>query len=379
MFIAQYLSLKLYLFFCFEYTCLIIMLILFICAHHNRCKYECCDKFEKVFLSLLIIAGIMYLFNFVFVIVCLDYQIKYVLDVINKINFDFENNKIDYKWNVAILIHSLFIFIYIILFRCFQDKIEFMDRNYNEAIERENIDSVVVNRRNNIGSANERNAEEYEKKIKNLTDENDKLNKAIINISNEKNDLIKRQNTLEQNILDIKKERDNLIEENKNLEKNNKNIINEKNTLKKEKVILEKDIINMTIEKNTLIKEKDALMIENDNYKKRYEEIINNKNKDKYIINSVLPGEEVMTINFVSMGVSDIGHYSLACKNTDLFIKQEERLYEDFPLFKKYETFFKDNGRSIKRFLTLEENKIKNKDVISIFRVENDENDENNN
>ena len=176
-------------FFCFEYTCLIIMLILFICAHHNRCKYECCDKFEKVFLSLLIIAGIMYLFNFVFVTVCLDYQIKYVLDFINKINFDFENNKIDYKWNVAILIHSLFIFIYIILFRCFQDKIEFMDRNYNEAIERENRDSVVVvvvYRRNNIGSANERNVEEYEKKIKNLTDENDKLNKEIINISNEK-------------------------------------------------------------------------------------------------------------------------------------------------------------------------------------------------
>ena len=114
---------------------LIIILILSICNHHNRCKYEYCDKLEKVYLSLLIIAGIMYLFNFVFVIVCLDYQIKYVLDVINKINFDFENNKIDYKWNVAILIHSLFIFIYIILFRCFQDKIEFMDRNYNEAIE----------------------------------------------------------------------------------------------------------------------------------------------------------------------------------------------------------------------------------------------------
>ena len=77
-----------------------------------------------------------------------------------------------------------------------------------------------------------------------------------------------------------------------------------------------------------------------------------------------------MTINFVSMANNDIGHYSLFCKNTDLFIKEEERLYEDFPQFKKYETYFEVNGKRIKSFLTLKENKIKNKDIINMFIIE---------
>ena len=104
----------------------------------------------------------MYLLNCIFVIVCLDCQIKYVLDLINKINFDFENNKIDYKWNVAIFIHSLFIFIYIALFFCFDNKIEFMDRNYKKEIEQENRESDVVYRRNIISSTTDRNVEKYE-------------------------------------------------------------------------------------------------------------------------------------------------------------------------------------------------------------------------
>ena len=77
-----------------------------------------------------------------------------------------------------------------------------------------------------------------------------------------------------------------------------------------------------------------------------------------------------MSINFVSMGNNDIGHYSLVCKNTDLFIREEERLYEDFPNFKKYEVYFEANGKRIKRFQTLSENKLKDKDIINIFIIE---------
>ena len=95
----------------------------------------------------------------------------------------------------------------------------------------------------------------------------------------------------------------------------------------------------------------------------------NNNNKDKYEITSIKPGEKVMCINFVSMGNQEIGHYGLVCKNTDLFIREEERLYEDFPNFKKYETYFEVNGKRIKRFQTLSENKIKDKDIIYIFII----------
>ena len=87
-------------------------------------------------------------------------------------------------------------------------------------------------------------------------------------------------------------------------------------------------------------------------------------------ITSVKPGEKIISINFVSMGSQDIDHYSLICKNTELFVRLEERLYNDFPQFKNYETYFEKNTKRIKRFKTLDENQIKNKDVITIFTVD---------
>ena len=95
----------------------------------------------------------------------------------------------------------------------------------------------------------------------------------------------------------------------------------------------------------------------------------NNNNIDDGItsITSIKPGEKVISINFVSMGIQEINNCSLVCKNTDLFVRIEERLYEEYPEFKDYETFFEVRTNRIKRFKTLDENKIKNKDVISIF------------
>ena len=92
-----------------------------------------------------------------------------------------------------------------------------------------------------------------------------------------------------------------------------------------------------------------------------------NNNQINYSITSIKPGEKIMSINFVSMGIQDIGHYSLACKNTDLFVRLEEQLNNDFPQLKNHETYFMVNAKRIKRFKTLDENKIKNKDIINIF------------
>ena len=41
------------------------------------------------------------------------------------------------------------------------------------------------------------------------------------------------------------------------------------------------------------------------------------KNQNDYSITSKKSGEKIMTVNFVSMGIQDIGHYSLACRKTD--------------------------------------------------------------
>ena len=103
----------------------------------------------------------------------------------------------------------------------------------------------------------------------------------------------------------------------------------------------------------------------------------NKQLKDKLVknieedITSINPGEKIMTINFVSMDITDIVNYALSCKNTDLFVRLEEKLYKDFPKFKEYETYFEVNTRRINRFKTLDDNKIKNKDVINVFIVDN--------
>ena len=96
-----------------------------------------------------------------------------------------------------------------------------------------------------------------------------------------------------------------------------------------------------------------------------------NNSQYDYTIKSMKSGDKILAINFISMGNNDIGHFNLICKNTDLFIKLEERLYNDFPQFKNYETYFEINTRRIKRFKTIAENNIKNNDLINIFIVDN--------
>ena len=120
-----------------------------------------------------------------------------------------------------------------------------------------------------------------------------------------------------------------------------------KNTIK----LLENDILQKTIEIQKLISDNN----------------LNNQNA----ITSIKPGEKIIAVNFVSMGTNDIGHFNLVCKNVELFVRLEERLYANFPQFKKYETYFEVNGRRIKRFQTLDENKIKSNDIINIFIIEN--------
>ena len=114
-------------------------------------------------------------------------------------------------------------------------------------------------------------------------------------------------------------------------------------------------------------------------YKKYYNfqnNLNNNLNNNQIInnnyISSLKPGEKILAVNFVSMGFQDIGHYCLPCKNTDLFVKLEEKLNKDYPQLKDKETYFLVNGRRIKRFKTLDENKIKSNDIINLFLIEDE-------
>ena len=114
---------------------------------------------------------------------------------------------------------------------------------------------------------------------------------------------------------------------------------------------------------------------------KNLENEINNKNKEiddykfkvqnlsevRNNITSIKPGEKIFTVLFMTQGSQDIINYGKSCKNTDLFIRLEERLYTDFPQYRKYDTYFQVNTRNILRFQTLDENHIKNNDIINVF------------
>ena len=144
----------------------------------------------------------------------------------------------------------------------------------------------------------------------------------------------------------------------------------------KENNDLKEKIENLKSEIKILDKLKTKIKILEDDLKQNNKEMQNyisqNKNKDdRYTIKSILPGEKIMAVNFVSMGNQDIGHYNLICKNVDLFVRLEERLYKDFPQFKEYETYFEVKTKRIKRFKTLEENQIKTNDIINIFIIDN--------
>ena len=79
-------------------------------------------------------------------------------------------------------------------------------------------------------------------------------------------------------------------------------------------------------------------------------------------VKSINPGERVIAVHFTSPDHRI--NYSLPCKNTDVFVKLEQQLYMEYPEYKNENTYFTVSGNSVKRFKTLDENHIKNHDII---------------
>ena len=74
--------------------------------------------------------------------------------------------------------------------------------------------------------------------------------------------------------------------------------------------------------------------------------------------------EKLITVKFISIN-QDID-FTIISKNTDAFSKIENILYEKYPKYKDSENYFLVNGNKINRNRTLEENKIKNNDILTL-------------
>ena len=152
-----------------------------------------------------------------------------------------------------------------------------------------------------------------------------------------------------------------------NEEKNkNKQLLNELNNEKKK-------VIELT---NKL-----KLLENNNNNIKRIndlEKLINEKDKElknlklKFgkndLVTIINPGEEVIAVNFIS-SENDI-NCPMACKNTTLVSRLEEKLYNDYPRYKDFPTYLTVNGTIVSRFKTLEENGIKDGNSILVNRYD---------
>ena len=64
-------------------------------------------------------------------------------------------------------------------------------------------------------------------------------------------------------------------------------------------------------------------------------------------------------------------HFSVICKNTEKFIRLEEKLYNDYPEYSETNNYFVVNGNRIQKFKTLEENNIRNSDIIILNQINN--------
>ena len=141
-----------------------------------------------------------------------------------------------------------------------------------------------------------------------------------------------------------------------------------------------KELENKIFQLELIIKEKDNIINEY-NKMKEIKNITNNNNNDinkikelekeieKYKNYFLLPGEKLITIKFIS--IDQTIDFETFAQKTDKFSKLEDFLYDKYPKYKDTENYFIVNGNRINRHRTLEENKIKDNDILtlSIFDV----------
>jgi len=77
--------------------------------------------------------------------------------------------------------------------------------------------------------------------------------------------------------------------------------------------------------------------------------------------------EKDFIVTFVTLNENI--HYSMICKNTDIFIKLEIEFYEKFPEFKKCINNFLIHGKIIDKYNNLESNNIKDNDIIIVMPI----------
>ena len=78
-------------------------------------------------------------------------------------------------------------------------------------------------------------------------------------------------------------------------------------------------------------------------------------------------GEKLISVIFTTSEQNM--HYSVICKNTEKFIELEKKLYKDYPEYSKSDIYFMINGNKVNKDKSLDENKIRNSDIIILTQI----------
>ena len=195
-------------------------------------------------------------------------------------------------------------------------------------------------------------------KNKNAQEEITKLKKDLISEKN-KNKILNDENTKFKNDLNTEINKNKILNDQITKLKNDLNAERNNEQLNKEIKKLN-DAQNNIKEKVYSNTDKDIIQL--------YKTIDELKEKLSRYPFELSKGEKLISVIFFSSDESML--HSIICKNTEKFIKLEEKLYNDFPEYSESDNLFIVNGNKVNKFKTLEENKIQNNGIIILSKNE---------
>ena len=171
-------------------------------------------------------------------------------------------------------------------------------------------------------------------------------------MENKLNEEKKQNEILNNKIKTLTKELEDEKSKNRNLNKINIDLTSQLNNANK----TIKDLSNKL----------NSISLKNNN--NELQKIINMINDEINKLKSILNGnskDNILSIGFTSCD-QKINNFFLSCKDSELFVRIEEKLYDEYSEYKEKETYFTVTGNKIKRFKTLKENNIKSGSIIML-------------
>ena len=200
--------------------------------------------------------------------------------------------------------------------------------------------------------------------INNIINENEsesESNKSINKIDYKENiDLKNKINQLINENNDLKNKNNQLINENNDLKNKNNQLIYEYNDLKNKLFEKENDLIKYKLKNENLLN-----LFNNKNTEENEKKII-----ELYKRIEQLENENKQLIPIIFHSSDQKINHAIICKKSDIFNQIENELFKKYPEYRENDCFFIVNGNKINTHKTIEENKIKENDVIMMNIIE---------